>query len=278
MDLNAVQKVRVARTRDELTFAPGDVPLGGGTWLYSEPQDGVTGLVDLTALGWESLAITDDTLSIAATCTLAELSKLEAGEGWLGHPLIWQCCTSLLGSFKVWNTATVGGNIALALPAAPMIALTSTLDAVAVVWNADGVSETRTPIVDFVTGAQSTMLRHGDVIRSIEVPLRALRSRSGFRRISLSPLGRTATLVTVRDDRVGAGTDSGSGEVVFTVTGGTVRPRQFRFDELPSAAALEQSVLSIDDWHSDAHGAPDWRRAMSALFAEELRIELGGSV
>lgn len=270
MDLNAVRHVRVARTRDELTFAPGEVPLGGGTWLYSEPQAGVTGLVDLTALGWEPLCVTDSTLSIAATCTLTELSTLEAGEGWLGHPLIWQCCTSLLGSFKVWNTATVGGNIALALPAAPMIALTSTLDAAAVVWHADGVSETRTPIVDFVTGAQSTLLRHGDVIRSIEVPLSALRSRIGFRRISLSPLGRTATLVTARHDP--------SGEVIFTVTGGTVRPRQFRFDELPSAATLEQAVLSIDGWHSDAHGAPDWRRAMSALFAEELRIELGGSV
>ena len=244
--------------------------MGGGTWLYSEPQDGVTGLVDLTALGWEALATTADTLSIGATCTLAELSKLEAGEGWVGHPLIWQCCTSLLGSFKIWNTATVGGNIALALPAAPIIALTSTLDAHAVIWNADGVTETRTPIVDFVTGAQSTALRHGDVIRSIEVPLSALRSRTGFRRISLSPLGRTATLVTTRHDP--------TGEVIFTVTGGTVRPRQFRFDEVPKAAALEQAILGIDDWHADAHGPPDWRRAMSALFAEELRIELGGSV
>jgi len=270
MDLNSVREVRVARTRDELTFAPGDMPLGGGTWLYSEAQDGVTGLVDLTGLGWEPLQLNDDTLSIAATCTLAELSKLEARDGWAGHPLIWQCCTSLLGSFKVWNTATVGGNIALALPAAPMIALTSALDAVAVIWNADGVSETRTPIVELVTGAQSTALRHGQVIRSIEVPLSALRSRTGFRRISLSPLGRTATLVTARLDP--------SGEAIITVTGGTVRPRQFRFDELPSAAALEKAVLSIDDWHSDAHGAPDWRRAMSVLLAEELRIELGGSV
>jgi CO/xanthine dehydrogenase FAD-binding subunit len=269
MDLNSVLDVRVPRTRDDLTFSAGDAPLGGGSWLYSEPQEGITGLIDLTALEWDPLTISDDTLSIGATCTLAELSQLPAGEGWLGYPLIWQCCTSLLGSFKVWNTATVGGNIALALPAAPMIALTATLDAVAVVWNADGVSETRTPIVDLVTGAQSTTLQHGDVIRSIEVPLQAVRSRTGFRRISLSPLGRTATLVTARHDH--------SGEVIVTVTGGTVRPQQFRFDELPSAVALEQAVLSIDEWHSDAHGAPDWRRAMSALLAEELRVELGGS-
>lgn len=261
--------VRVPRSRADLAFTTGEAPLGGGTWLYSEPQTDITGLVDLTAFNWDPLTINTDTLSIAATCTLAQLSKLPAREEWAGHPLIWQCCTSLLGSFKVWNTATVGGNIALALPAAPMIALASTLDAVVVRWNADGVSETRIPIVDFVTGAQTTLLRHGDIIRSIELPLRALSSRNGFRRISLSPLGRTGTLVTARHDS--------SGEVVFTVAGGTVRPRQFRFDEIPGARALEHSILGIDEWHNDAHGAPDWRRAMSALFAEELRVELGGS-
>lgn len=261
--------VRVPRSRADLALTTSEAPLGGGTWLYSEPQANITGLVDLTAFNWDPLTIGADTLSIAATCTLAELSTLPARDGWAGHPLIWQCCTSLLGSFKVWNAATVGGNIALALPAAPMIALGSTLDAVIVRWNADGVSETRIPIVDFVTGAQTTLLRPGDVIRSIEVPLPALSSLNGFRRISLSPLGRTGTMVTARHD--------GSGEVIFTVAGGTVRPRQFRFDEIPGATALEQCIIGIDEWHSDAHGAPDWRRAMSALFAEELRVELGGS-
>ena len=91
-------------------------------------------------------------------------------------------------------------------------------------------------------------------------------SRTGFRRIALSPLGRTGTLVIGRADP--------SGEVVFTVTGGTTRPRVLRFDEPPSAAALADAVDSIDDWYDDAHGKPDWRRAMSLKFAEEIRGEL----
>ena len=49
-----------------------------------------------------------------------ELSRLPAQDGWAAYPLIWQCVNSLLGSFKVWNVATVAGNICMALPAGPM--------------------------------------------------------------------------------------------------------------------------------------------------------------
>jgi hypothetical protein len=33
-------------------------------------------------------------------------------------------------------------------------------------------------------------------------------------------------------------------------------------------------VYTIDCWYDDAHGSPDWRRAMSVRFAEQLRQEL----
>ena len=98
------------------------------------------------------------------------------------------------------------------------------------------------------------------------MPSAALAARTGFRRIALSPLGRTGTLVTARVDA--------SGAAVFTVTGGTTRPHQLRFDGLPSARDLAEGVDAIDDWYDDAHGSPDWRRAMSLRFAEQLREEL----
>ena len=79
-------------------------------------------------------------------------------------------------------------------------------------------------------------------------------------------MGRTGTLVIGRVDA--------TGQTVFTVTGGTTRPRQLRFDEAPTAAAVASGVDSIDDWYDDPHGAPDWRRAMSLLFAEQIRQEL----
>ena len=265
MDLITVRETRVARTRGDVVFAPGEQPLGGGTWLFSEEQPGLTGLVDLTSLGWEPIVESDAGLSIAATCTIAELSRIPQREGWGAHPLFWQTANSLLASFKIWNIATVGGNICTSLPAGPMISLASALDATALVWATDG-TDRRIPVADFVTASRENDLAHGEVLRAIEIPASSLEARTGFRRIALSPLGRTGTLVIARVDA--------SGEVVFTVSGGTTRPRVLRFDELPSAATLHDAVDSITEWFTDAHGAADWRRAMSLLFAEELREEL----
>src|SRR5437763_1889176 len=48
MDLPGLTDVRVARSRADLVLSGTVAPLGGGTWLYSEPQPHLTGLVDLT--------------------------------------------------------------------------------------------------------------------------------------------------------------------------------------------------------------------------------------
>ena len=50
MDLNTVARYRSALIRSDLALAPGERILGGGTWLFSEPQIGTSGLVDLTTM------------------------------------------------------------------------------------------------------------------------------------------------------------------------------------------------------------------------------------
>jgi CO/xanthine dehydrogenase FAD-binding subunit len=265
MDLISVREVRVARTRDDLRFGPGELPLGGGTWLFSEEQPGLAGLVDLTALGWQPIEHTEAGLTVAATCTIAELERIPALDGWNAHPLFSQCANSLLASFKIWNVATVGGNICISLPAGPMTSLAVSLDATALIYTTDG-GERRLPVADLVTGDRQNALEHGEVLRAIEIPQASLEARTGFRRIALSPLGRTGTLVIARLDA--------DGSALFTVTGGTTRPRPLRFAALPTAAELAAAVDGITEWFTDAHGDADWRRAMSALFAEQLRIEL----
>ena len=265
MDLIDVREVRVASSRADLVFGEGEIPLGGGTWLFSEPQPGVTGLVDLTRMGWEPLVVgADGSLTIAATCTIRELSEL-ADHGWAAHVLFAQCCHSLLASFKVWGAATVGGNICAALPAGPMTSLTASLGGIAVIWQSDG-GDRRVPMTEFVTGPQTTALGPGEVLRQVELPAAALNARVGFRRISLAELGRSGTLVIARVDADGA--------FVVTVTAGTPRPVQFRFRGMPTATELHESLAGITDWYADAHGSPDWRRAMSMRFAEQLRQEL----
>ena len=279
MDLIDVQEIRVPSTRAEVSVGPSEKILAGGTWLFSVPETGLTGLVDITRLGWAPVTRTESALVIAATCTVAELSRLtplalrtdpvRAGSGYETHAdpyaLFWHCANSFLASYKIWNIATVGGNIALALPAGPMISLAASLDAEAVIWMPSG-GERRMPVADLVTGVMRTALAPGEVLREIVIPFASLESRTGFRRIALNDLGRTGTLVIARV--------APTGETVFTVTGGTSHPVQLRFDGMPSAPVLQERVLAIDCWYDDAHGSSDWRRAMSVRFAEQLRLEL----
>jgi CO/xanthine dehydrogenase FAD-binding subunit len=240
-------------------------PLAGGSELFADPRAHLTGLVDLQAFGWPALTVTPDGLEIAATCTLAELAALPARPGWTAHPLLFECCTALYGSFKVWNVATVGGNLATALPAGPMTSLAAALDAEVLVWRRDR-SDELLPAADFVTGDMTTVLRTGDVLRSIHVPEASLRARTAFRKIALSPIGRSGAVVIGRLDR--------DGRFTLTVTAATLRPVQLRYDTLPTAAELRAGVAGIDAWFTDAHGAADWRAAVSAVLAEEIRQQL----
>lgn len=257
MDLIDVRQTRVPHTRAELALAPGEAVIGGGTWLFSEEQPGITGVVDLLGLGWQPVTRTPTTIEIAATCTVETLRALP------DSPLFQQCADSLLASWKIQRIATVGGNIAVALPAGPMTSLAVALDATLVLWTA--TAERRVPALDFVTGVRTTILGPGEVLRALEIPLSSLH-QTAFRRISLSPLGRTATLVTGRTDA--------SGLTVIGVSGGTARPHRLAFDTAPTPAEVAAAVDSIDDWYLDPHGTPDWRRAMSLAFAEEIRVEL----
>jgi len=258
MDLVDVERVRVAHDRGDLTLAPGEIVLGGGTWLFSEPQPGTHGLVDLTGMGWDPVvALADGGLSIAATCTF---DRLRAA----GHPLFGPACDALLGSWKIHRFATVGGNICLALPAGPMTSLAAGLGGVAVIWTAQG--ERRMPVAAFVTGVRRTALAPGEVLRAIELPGTALRERSAMRRASLAELGRSAALVIGRRDGDG---------FVLTVTAATPRPYVLTYDVVPTAERLTADVDAIGDWYDDVHGAPDWRHAMTGRFALELLEELG---
>lgn len=272
MDLNTITEVARPKARGELTaWRAGDAWLGGGTWLFSEPQPRLKRLIDLSTLGWQPLRVTADGLEIAATCTIAQLDAFTPPAGWVAAPLIDRCCRAFLASFKIWNTATVGGNICMSLPAGPMISLTAALDGVATLWALDG-SERRVAVTDFVTGPQRNVLRPGELMRSVSLPAAALTRRTAFRQISLSTYGRSGALVI--------GTLALDGTFTLTVTAATSRPFKFVFDALPSADALQARIeadIPPDAYYDDIHGLPTWRRHMTLHFAQEIRAELSGA-
>jgi CO/xanthine dehydrogenase FAD-binding subunit len=268
MDLNTITAVARPQTRAQLpVWTAGDAWLAGGTWLFSEPQVHLTRLIDLTDLKWPALTITESHLSIAATCTVAQLDALACPTDWLAAPLINQCCRAFLASFKIWKTATVGGNLCMSLPAGPMISLTSALDGVCTIWKGGG--EQRIPVVAFVTGNQRNRLTPGDLLRQIDIPLAALKRRSAFRQISLAPVGRSAALLI--------GSLDADGTLNLTVTASTVRPIQLSFPKPPDASALRSAIseqITDDLYHTDIHGKPAWRKHMTLRLAEEIRGEL----
>src|SRR5712664_967436 len=271
MDLNTITEVAHPAMRDQLpVWTAGDAWLAGGTWLFSEPQTHLTRLIDLTDLKWPALRVTEAGLSIAATCTVAQLDALACPPEWIASPLINQCCRAFLASFKIWKTATVGGNLCMSLPAGPMIALTAALDGICTIWKADG-SEQHISVVDFVAGNQRNVLAPGDLLRSIDIPLAALKRRSAFRQISLTPVGRSAALLI--------GSIDGEGAVTLTVTASTTRPVRLSFARNPQAKELREALLHhIPDtlYHDDLHGKPAWRKHMTLRLAEEIRAELQG--
>jgi CO/xanthine dehydrogenase FAD-binding subunit len=248
-------------------WRPGDAWLGGGTWLFSEPQPRLRRLLDLRAFGWEPLTLAEDGLELAATCRLSELAEFEPPSDWHAGGLLRRCCEALLGSFKVWNEATVGGNLCLSLPAGPITSLAAALEGRCEIWGPNG--QTRfVDAVDFVTGNGTNLLEPGELLRAIVLPERTLRARSSFRQVSRTALGRSAALV------IGTRIPD-HGLTTITVTAAVSRPLQLRFASWPTAAELRAAIDTAEPpYFADAHGTAEWRRRLTLLLSEQVRQEL----
>jgi CO/xanthine dehydrogenase FAD-binding subunit len=276
VDLNAVTGYAPA---PEAGWRDGDAWLGGGTWLFSQPQPRLRRLLDLHAFGWPPLTETEDGLSIAATCTLAQLarwrparpSRAPAAE------LARQCCDALLGSFKVQNVATVGGNICLSLPAGPMTSLTAALDGVAAIARPDG-GVRRLAVADLVTGDGANALAPGELLTRVDLPAAALSARAAFRQVSLSAVGRSAVLVIARRSPGEPGSTRehrSTGETVITVTAATPRPLQLRLAGHPAPGdALNALEAAEPRYLDDVHGAAPLRAAMTRRCVAGVIAEL----
>jgi hypothetical protein len=93
--------------------------------------------------------------------------------------------------------------------------------------------------------------------------------RTAFRRISLSPNGRSGALLI--------GTRDPAGGFALTVTASVRRPVRLVFAGLPERAEVETALeQAIPDalYHDDVHGRPDWRRHVTRHLAGEIRDAL----
>lgn len=271
MDLNTIiEVVRRPTDRPGEHWRVGDAWLAGGTWLFSEPQPVLRRLVDLTGLGWPTLVAGAEGLEIGATCTIRELHEFVPPDDWLTGSLLRTSCEYFLASFKVWNSATVGGNICMSLPAGPMVTMTVALEATYRLWAADG-SERTVAAQDFVVGDHQNLLYPGEILRSVHIPGNALRKRHAHRHFTLTKLGRSTIFMIATQT---PGTD----DMTLTITAATTHPIVLKFASLPVADTLQDHIDAIpaDSWFADPNGTPAHRRHLAKHYAEEIRSELGG--
>jgi CO/xanthine dehydrogenase FAD-binding subunit len=269
MNLNTIVEVKRPKSFEEIEWRDGHAFLGGGTWLFSEPQVATDTLVDLQQLGWAPLTVTPAGLEIAATCRIVELHDFRGPPEWQAVPLIDKCIDAFLMSFKIWNAATVGGNLVMSLPAGAMVSLTAALEGVCTLWPQNGTPR-QVPVVDFVTGMHTNLLQKGELLRSILLPASALRKRAAMRQVSLTRFGRSAALIvaTVNDD---------GSDFLLTVSAATPRPVHLRFARTPSATELHRAIderLPPGSWFHDVHGSAPYKRHVTFYLAEQIRAEL----
>jgi CO/xanthine dehydrogenase FAD-binding subunit len=270
MNLNSVTDILHPTSADEIRqWRPGYAWLGGGTWLFSEPQWATDTLIDLDQLKWPSLTSSAAGLEIAATCRVAELFAFAGPASWPAVPLFKECCNAFLASFKIWNAATVGGNICMSLPAGPMISLTVSLEGTYTLWPRNGAPR-EVPAINFVTGNHKNVLQPGELLRSIKLPASALSKRFAFRQNSLTHLGRSAALLV--------GTQSQkSNDFLLTITAATPHPIQLKFAKMPTAIELRGAIdakISSDGYFDDVHGSAPFKRHLTYYYAEQIRQEL----
>jgi CO/xanthine dehydrogenase FAD-binding subunit len=312
MDVTSVDQVLMCA--DPTAWRPGDSWLAGGTVIYSYGTDITRGaptrLLDITGAGWQPITWhPNGDLEIAATCRIAELRAL--ADEYLpggaprdelpGLDVIPAACDAFVASWKIWNVSTVGGNVATALPAGPMISLLTAWDATALILRPDG-RRRRAAVADLIAGPARTRLGYGELIRSFLVPGEILRQPHAFRRMSLTERGRSAALLI--------GRRTAERGLRLSVTASVPRPvvldlladapparprpitatsvtwgvdgqvgrrwadRPIRADAAAWRTAIDTAAASAGDWYDDIHGEPEWRRLMTHRLGDEILAEL----
>lgn len=168
-----------------LTGAGGNAkPVAGGTDLLLELQQGrhepVDTLVDVSAIpDLQLLEERGNQLFIGAGVPVARI--VQDGLVRRHAPAVVEAC-GLIGGPQVRNTATLGGNVAHALPAADGMISLAAMDAMAEVAGTGGLR--LVPLLELFRGlGQSILTQNKEILTGFYLPLRQKGQASAFSRI-----------------------------------------------------------------------------------------------
>jgi xanthine dehydrogenase FAD-binding subunit len=203
---NYLQPKTIAEAMDVFTSAPKPlVPIAGGTDLLLDLEQGrhspVHTLVDITEIEeLLALEIRDNHLFIGAGVPVNRI-VMDPLVGAQAQALVEAC--ELIGGPQVRNVATLGGNVAHALPAADGTIALLALDAEAEVANfapaavLGGVNTRRVPFIELFLGPGKSSLKHDEeLIIGFYLPLLKKNQASCFKRI-MRPQGVALPIINV---------------------------------------------------------------------------------
>ena len=205
---NYLRPKTLVEAMDALSSAPKPLaPIAGGTDLLIDLEQGrhspVHTLVDITEIEeLLALEIRGDMLFIGAGVPVNRIVR-DPLVGAHAQALVEAC--ELIGGPQVRNVATLGGNVAHALPAADGTIALLALDAEAEIARLidpaavpGGVNSQRIPLADLFRGPGKSSLKHGEeLIVGFYIPIqKTLRDSSCFKRI-MRPQGVALPIINV---------------------------------------------------------------------------------
>ena len=156
-----------------------------GRWCFDQALN----LIDISKVpALNQIEKTDDVLKIGAGVSLTRI--LESPEVKDGCPVLAQAVAQM-ASLQVRNTATMGGNICMASPAADTVPPLLVSDAWVIIRDTGG--EHKVQLSDFFTGPGRSVLKKGQVLTHICIPVKKTNEAAWFQKIGT----RTAVIISV---------------------------------------------------------------------------------
>jgi carbon-monoxide dehydrogenase medium subunit len=255
-------------------YGPHARPLAGGTDLLVDLKTGRLRLEHLVSLNridsLRGLSELDACLRIGALTTITELDRSPIlGEDFL--PI--RDATCKMAAPQIRNVATVGGNIASAVPCADLPPILTAMKASVVLWSPEGRREV--PLDTFFIGARETVRRHDEVLTKALVPqpqpgFGAAYARFGLRDGNTIAVAAVAVGLlldsdeTIRDARIVLGAVAPVPKLVEPAGAALVGHRPDRDVFRATAVTAMEAAEPI----SDVRGSADYRRELVRVLTE----------
>jgi len=178
-----------AATLEEATalmsrYAPDARYLAGGTDLLVDLKAGRISVQHVISLGriegHDDVTVTDDGLRIGVMTTITRLCRAIDASGPFAPILD---ASREMAAQQIRNMATVGGNLASAVPCADLPPILMAMNALVVIWSPGGERTLR--LDDFFVGPRQTALKGDEVLIAVVVPTPRSGSGAAYERFAL---------------------------------------------------------------------------------------------